>query len=213
MADNINDIDARVQERIQDASGKLSPPARHAHIRSALAEYQKVQPRWLVSALVGASTYDYAVSGLAGFEDGFSWIEKIEGPILLGPYSPPCLDRDRYAIVRTPSGQFLRFLNWAPSTAETYHVTVAGRHTLNGETSTVLSVDDEALADLAAAYCAEALEAFYTQGTDGSIQADTVDHSAKAETYRALKASFRKAYETKVAIPDRSPAHLWIARA
>ncbi len=198
MASNIGDIDAGLPSRIKDEAGKLSPSDRLAAIASALAEYQKARPRWRVTALVGAGTYDYAIASLTGFEDGFSWIGRVEGPVQTQPSIPDEVPADRYAIVRTPSGVVFRFLDRNPSSSDTYWVTVACRHTLNADTSTVLAVDDEALMDLAGAYCADALAAFYTQSTDGSMQADTVDHTGKSDTYRSLASSLRAKYAAKV---------------
>jgi hypothetical protein len=213
MATTILTIDAGVIARIKDEAGKLSASDRQRCIGSARSEYEKLRPRQQVTALAGASVYDYATSGLAGFEDGFSHILRVEGPVLVGNYVPPVLDPYFYSIVRTPAGLFLRFRPWAPATGQTYNVTVTTRHTLDGTTSTVLAPDEEALMDLAAAHCCDALAAFYSQSTDGSIAADTVDHSGKAELYRSLKGTYRAAYDAKVKWPDTCPGYRWVERA
>jgi hypothetical protein len=211
MPTTILTIDEGVQPRIKDEAGVLSASDRQGHIRSALAEYQKIRPRQRVTALTGSGVYDYAVSLLTGFEDGFSYIVRIDGPVLVGPYIPPRLDASEYALVRTPAGQFLRFC-WALNSADVYHVNVACRHTLDGTTSTVNAPDEEALMDLAAAKCCKALKAFYSQSTNGSIEADTVDHSGKAELYGSLESGYLAAYEAKVKLPDTSPGYRWVAR-
>jgi hypothetical protein len=205
MASTILDIDAGVVPRIQDAAGKLDSPARQAAIASALAEYQIARPREVVVALTGSGVFDYAIALLTGFVDGFSTLLQVVGPIVANDANPPKLETDTVGIVRVPTtGRVLRFFDRVPSASEVYHVYFTAPHVLTGTalSSTVPVQDDQALMDLSAHYCCLKLSAFYTQGTDGSIEADSVNHEGKGDTYRSMAASFRRSYEQKLSLGE-----------
>lgn len=207
MASTIQDIDAGVVPRIQDAAGKLNQPARFSAIASAVAEYQIVRPRTLVIALTGTGVFDYAVSALTGWVDGFSTLLRVVGPVASGDANPPALETDTVEIVLKPTtGNVLRFRDRVPSSSEVYHVYFTAPHTLSTSTCTIPVQDDQALMDLAAHYCCLKLKAFYSQPTDGSFEADTVDHGGNAERYATLASDYRKSYDQKLSLGDDNKA-------
>lgn len=200
MAASIQALDTGVVPRIKDAAGVLSQADRHLHILSAVREYQKARPRKLVKVLTGNDAYDYAVSLLPSFVDGFSAIKDVRGAIVSG-YPPPSLDRDEWVLERTEAGAVLRLVNALFPSSQTFEVHYTAPHTVTDATCTVWVSDDEAVMDLAAAYCCSALAAYYGQETDGSIGADTVDRAGKPEQYRSMETAFRKGYEAKLLPP------------
>jgi hypothetical protein len=210
----LSTIDALVVPLINDEAGVLAAAVRKGHIGSALVEYQKRRPLIVVYELTGAAAYEYAVSLFSGWSDGLSYFARIEGPIVSGSNVPPrSLDADEYSLVRTPSGLFLRFRCFAPASGQQYWVHYATAHTLTESASTVFAADETALAELGAAYCCDALAARYAQGTDGSIEADTVNHDGKAEIYKGLSKMYRERFDAKVPAPNRQAGHRWIVRA
>lgn len=211
----LSTIDALVVPLINDDAGVLSAAQRKTHIGSALVEYQKRRPLIVVYELTGTSVYEYAVSLFTGWSDGLSYFARIEGPVIdaVTNIPPRTLAEDEYSLVRTPSGLFLRFRVWAPATGQKYWVHYAAPHTLTESASTVFAVDETALAELGAAYCCDALAAHYAQGTEGSFEADTVNHDGKAGIYQGLSKMYRERFDAKVPMPNRQPGHRWIVRA
>jgi hypothetical protein len=210
----LSTIDALVVPLINDDAGVLGASVRKGHIGSALVEYQKRKPLVVVYELTGTAAYEYAVSLFTGWTDGLSYFAKIEGPFNAGDTTPPVpLDEYFYQLVRTPSGLFLRFRRWAPASGQKYWIHYATVHTLTESASTVFAADETALAELGAAYCCDALAARYAQGTDGSIEADTVNHDGKAEIYKGLSRMYRERFDAKVPAPNRQAGHRWIVRA
>lgn len=201
MAANIGDFRTKVGSRIKDAAAKLPQADVDAAILGALEEYQKARPRERVVLVNGTGAFDYLVSStLTGFVDGFAAgvIKSVAHPWSATTPTPPILNSDQYGFRRLVAGLTLTFGSVVPTAAQTFLVTYTTPHTVDGGSSSVSPSDDEALSDLAASYACEALAGFYSQSTDGSISADSVDHRSKADMYRSQAKRWREAYLAKM---------------
>ena len=206
MAANIAEIDGKVANRIRDLKPLFTAPGtaqRYDAIASALAEYQRIRPRVVAKEITGASgagAFDYAVTSLTGYVDGFSVVLAVYYPYLATDQNVPPLDPERWAVVRIESGAVLRFFDVTPTSPDKFLAQYTTRHTLDGSTSTVPASDDEALADLGACFCLLFMAAQVTQETDNVIAADSMNRLSKAAEYRAAAKLMRQAYEIKLGI-------------
>jgi hypothetical protein len=208
MASNIGDFRTKVGNRIKDAAAKLVQADVDAAIVGALEEYSKARPRERVILLTGTGAFDYLASGLTGFVDGFApgGVRSIVYPWDATTPTPTFLDSDQFGLIRLVAGLTLRFLSARPTAAQQFLVTYTTPHTVDVSTSSVSVADDETLSDLAACYACEALAGFYSQSTDGSISADSVDHRSKADMYRSQAKRWRDAYAAKMQGDDADEA-------
>jgi hypothetical protein len=216
MAANITEIRAKVSARIKDTAARLttSPDMTcdvDRAILDALALYEKVRPLSKTLKLDGDGGFDYAVSSLTGFVDGFSVVVDVVYPYLATDQILSVLEREEWGLVRLDTGLKLRFFLARPAATEDFLALFTTPHTLNAATSTVASSDDEALADLGAAFAHDQLASLYAQDTDSTITADAVDRRAKSENHRAQAASYRKSYAEKMQIGTSQQAAFAVA--
>jgi hypothetical protein len=184
-----------------DGAGKLtSTPGGDidAAILSAVEEHQKTYPLEKVLKIAGDGGFKYAVSSLTGFVDGFSAIRQVAYPYVTTDQIPAWLDDDEFGLVRNESGLFLWFPTAKPAASEFFLVVFTIPHTATVGAWTLPATDDEALADLSAAYCCDALASYYSQSTDNTWSADSVNHLAKSAEYRANAKRFRDSYKSKI---------------
>lgn len=213
MAANIAEIRAAVvgQDgtggRVKDASHRLSlVPAMTCDvdvaILAAVGEYEKSRPFEATVIVDGTGNFDYSIaSTFPDFVDGSSVIRSIQYPWLSTyPYIDP-VHRDYYRVTRMPAAQGGLVLRWTglrPPIGQQFLVTHTARHTVNASTCTVWPGDDEAVKDLAAAHCCDALAGFYNQVVDSSIGADTTDRRALADMYRSQATRWRNSFALKL---------------
>jgi hypothetical protein len=183
------------------------PPGEAAKILAiglAVKTYSKHKPRIVIEDEVGAGVFDYAVSLLAEWSDGFSMIQQVEYPVDDTDESAEVLDEDAWMLYRKPAGDYLRFLEDVPAATETFRVTYTALHTCTDATGTVKAVDDEAVQALAAAFYCEMLATWFAQNQDSTIQADVVDHTSKARDFAARAKAFRKVYRDHLGLRDEN---------
>lgn len=202
MAANITEIRQGVTARVKDAGILSTTPDLSCDvdrcILSALEEYAKARPRRRAALIDGSGGFDYATSLLSGWQDDFSYVAEIIYPWDSTTPTPFVLNEDEYEVKLLSTGSVLRFKTAKPGTTEKFHVTYTSPHTLSSSTSTVPATDDEALKDLSAALCCEALAAYYSQTSENSISADAVQRIQKADSYRASAKRWREAFKAKM---------------
>lgn len=201
MALNIGEIRNKVISRIQDKVQALSvSPGGDVDvcILSAVEEYQKDHPLEKAVRVAGAGTYKYAISNLTGYVDGFSSIKGVAYPHLGTEQDLPWLDGQDFGTVRDHNGLSLWFAGMSPTAAEFFLTLFTLPHTVSATAWTPRSSDDEAIADLAAGYCCDELAARYSQETDTTIQADSVNRLQKADLYRSMATRFKDSYKRKM---------------
>lgn len=213
MAANIGDFRTKVDARVKDAAAKLTSGEKDAAITGAREEYEKARPRERALLVTGNNGFDYLVTLLTGFADGFAAgvVKSIIYPWDATTPTPTYLQSDEFGLIRLSGGLTLRFLSVKPTAAQQFLATYTTPHTLDAGSSTIPTPDDEALSDLSTCYACEALAGFYSQSTDGSLSADTVDHRSKADMYRSQAKRWRDAYLAKMQGDDADEAAFAIA--
>ena len=176
-------------------------------ISMAVKEHSRHRPRVVVEDEDGDGGFDYALSLLSYWADGFSAIKRVEYPVDDDDETPDILQDDRWTIYETPSGKFLRFLENTPSASEDMRVTYTALHTCTDSACTVEGFDEEAVQALAAANFCGMLATYYAQSQDSTIDADSVNHSSKTRDYEARRKTLRKMYFDHIGIQEgKAPA-------
>lgn len=178
---------------LRDAAGKLPSGDRDALLVQAIVQrYSADRPREIASDQAGNGTalLDLPVSGSDAFEEGFSAIRLIEFPT--GNVPPSFLLDEEWQMYRTPSGLKIMLLETTPAASDMLRLTWTARHPNDG--STVADPDFEAVCDYAAALCYEALAAIYTQTSDPTLAADSVNYRTKGQEYLSLAKEARRRY-------------------
>ena len=158
-------------------------PAKILAIGQAVKSYSKHRPWIVVEDESGADNFDYAVSLLAHWSDGFSAIGKVEYPVDDTDEVADLLDEDAWAIYSKPAGDYLRFFEDLPAVGETFRVTYTAIHVCSDVECTVKAIDEQAVQALAAALYCEILATWFAQNQDSTIQADAVDHTSKSRDF------------------------------
>lgn len=198
MSTTLTTIRTKVQTRVKDEAQKLAVSDWDAAISAAIQKYQADKPCEGVVVLDGNGTWDYAIAGLTGFVDGFSIVRQVVYPYVTTEQAPVPLEQDEYGLIRLPAGLYLRFYTATPGATEDILVSYTKQHTLTEATSSVYATDEDALADLAAAFACDVLATLYAQTVDSSISADVVDRRSRSQEYRASAKEFRKRYDDAI---------------
>jgi hypothetical protein len=171
-------------------------------INAALKKYSGHRPRIVVEKEDGNGSFDYALTLLADWAEGFSTIKSVEYPVDDTEETASILQDDVWQIYRKPAGKYLRLLEDTPTATEDLRITYTALHTCTDEACTVPSYDEEALQILAASIFCDMLAAYFAQTQDSTIQADSVDHKSKASEYAARARAYRKMYFDHLGIKE-----------
>ena len=171
-------------------------------IEQALELHSKHRPRIVVADIEGAAVFDYAITLLTSWSDGFSVIKQVEYPVDDTNETPDILQDDDWMIYEKPEGQYLRFLNATPLATEDIRVTHTAPHTCTDAACTVKTSDEKAVQALSAAFFCEMLSTYFAQTQDSTIMADSVDHKNKSRDYSARAAAYRKIYYNHLGIKE-----------
>lgn len=211
MATTIGEILTKATSRVQDEVERIGAPAVGAGnfkeaVSAALQRYSKDRPRTVVQRVQGDGTFKYQLDGsspkLSAWSPEFSAVVSLVYPHSLTEQRPSAYDAENYSIIQDHLGLWLWFLSGSPSAAEYFLVAYTATHALtsSSSTSTVPAADDEALADLVAAFAFQKLAATYVQVADTSIQADVTDRRTRADVYLTLAGKYIKSYEQRMGI-------------
>ena len=171
-------------------------------IGMGIKAHSKQKPRVVVEDEDGDGGFDYAVSGLASWSEGFSSIKKVEYPVDDDDETANVLQDDAWEIYEKPAGKVLRFLESKPAADEDMRVTYTALHTCTDSACTVDDFDEEAVQALCAAAFCDMLATVYAPSQDSSIEADSVDHSSKAREYAGRAKTYRKMYFDHLGIKE-----------
>jgi len=163
-------------------------------IAMAIKEHSRHRPQQIVEDVTGDGGFDYAVSDLASFSDGFSSIKQVEYPVDDDDETAEILQDDAWEIYEKPAGKVIRFLEDEPAETESFRVTYTAVHTCTDSACTVDEFDDEAVQTLAAGFFCEMLSTYFAQMGDSTISADSVDHTSKSREYAARAKAWRGLY-------------------
>jgi len=172
----------------------LGEPEKIMAIGIAVKEHSKHRPLIIVEDEAGAAAFDYALTLLASWAEGFSSIKTVEYPVDDTDADAAILQDDAWTIYQKPAGKYLRFLEDKPAASESFRVTYTALHTCTDAACTVETAQEEAVQILSAAHFCNMLAAYYAQTQDSTIMADSVDHKSKAAEYAARSRAYRKLY-------------------
>jgi len=176
-------------------------------ISQAIKTHSKHRPREIVEDESGDGGFDYAVSLLASWNDGFSVIKSVEYPVDDDDETPNMLQDDAWMLYEKPAGKYLRFLEDEPTATESFRVTYTALQACTDSVCTVNDFDEEATQALCAAFFCDMLATYYAQDQDSAISADSVDHTSKSRDYAARAKTYRKAYFDHLGVKEgQAPA-------
>lgn len=176
-------------------------------ISLAVKEHSKNSPRIVVEDEDGDGGFDYLLSLLADWSEGFSVIKQVEYPVDDTEAEADVLQDDAWQIYQKPAGKCLRFLEDKPAATEDIRVTYTALHTCTDTACTISASEEEAVQMLAAAHFCNMLAVYYAQNQDSTISADVVDHKSKSADYAARARTYRKLYFDQMGIEEgKTPA-------
>lgn len=194
----LTDFQNKFAQVLRDDAGAIGTAEVDAYIQEAVRAYSKDRPRVVVAAITGSGSYD--VNLPADWEAGFSVAKAVEYPA--GQQRPVYLSEDHWLIYHGTTGMKLRFLTAAPGTGETINLTYTALHVVRGGTagtSTIPTVDQDAVVNLAAALACYALARKYAQAVEPTIGADSVNHITKSGEYARRGKELEKLYRDHLA--------------
>lgn len=169
-------------------------------VAKAMDSHSRHRPQVIVEDLDGDGGFDYAVSGLASWEDDFSVIRQVEYPVDDDDETPDILQNDAWTVYEKPGGKVLRFLEDSPTADEDIRVTYTARHACTVSACSVAAGDHEAVQSLAAHFFCKMLSAAYTLDQDSTIDADSVDHGGRSRAYQGLAKQYLADYNDHMGI-------------
>jgi len=172
----------------------LSEAEKIAAIGMAIKEHSRHSPLVVVEDETGDGGFDYPVTDLESWADGFSAIKQVEYPVYDDDETLYILQEDAWMMYEKPAGKYLRFLGDKPPTTESFRVTYTAIHDCTDVACTVKAFDDGAVQALAASFFCEMLATYYAQMGDSTIAADSVDHTSKSRDYAARAKTWRGVY-------------------
>lgn len=178
----------------------LGEPEKIVAINAAVKTYSGHRPRIVVEDEDGNGGFDYLLSLLTDWSEGFSVIKSVEYPVDDTAETAAILPDDAWQIYQKPAGKCLRFLGDSPTATEDIRITYTALHACTDLACTVLAIEEEAVQMLAAALFCDMLAAYYAQTQDSTIQADSVDHKSKASEYAARARTYRKYYDDQMGV-------------
>lgn len=174
-------------------------------ISKAMDAHSKYRPRRVVADVSGSGAFDYAISGLTGWQDNFSVILQVEYPVDDTDETADILDPETYQLYDKPAGRYLRFLEDKPAATETFRATYTARHTCTVSACSVDAGDTEAVQSLAAYFLCRMLAAAHALDQDATIQADVVNHGGRRKEYEALARAYKGEYNEHMGVVDGKP--------
>jgi hypothetical protein len=164
----------------------LGEPEKIWAISKAVKRYSKDRERQIAEDETGNGGYDYALTLLTSWMEGFSTIKQIEYPINNDLYdNSNILTDDAWMIYLKPTGKVIRLLEDQPAATETLRITYTSLHLCDDTQCTIPTGDEEAVQMMAASVFCNMLATYYAQNQDSVIKADSVDHKSKSADYAA----------------------------
>ena len=171
-------------------------------IGKAVKTYSGYKPRIVPEDEVGNGGFDYALTLLADWIEGFSAIKTVEYPVDDTDSDPQMLESDEWMIYEKPAGKYLRFLEEKPLATESMRISYTTLQTCTDAACTIPAIDEEAVQMLAASVYCDMLATYYSQTQDSTIQADSVDHKSKASEYASKARTYRANYYNHIGLKE-----------
>lgn len=169
-------------------------------VSRAMELHSRHKAQLIVEDIDGDGGFDYALSGLALWTEGFSVIRQVEYPVDDGDKMPNILPGDEWVIYEKPSGKMLRFLEATPETEESLRIRFTAPHTCTAAGCTVAAKDEGAVQSLAAHFFCKMLVSAYALDQNSTIDADVVDHGGRSARFEALGKQYLAEYNDQMGI-------------
>jgi hypothetical protein len=198
----LSDYQTLVTELVRDDAGKIAAAEKDRAIDLAVKRYSKDRPQVKVEDLTPESANLLPLP--ASWESDFSELRSLEYPI--GDVPPTLLETGRYDFYHSPTALKIQVLDAVAVAAANVRASYTIKHVVSASADTIPIQDREPVACWAAAILADELAAFYSGGTDSSVQADSVEQRSKAEEYAARARGLRKRYHDELGIEEKKAA-------
>lgn len=195
----LSDYQTLVDQFTQDDAGKASIDDRDRAIALAVQRYSKDRPREKVEDLTPSGAN--ALPLPAAWEADFSDLRSLEYPLAQIP--PSYIESDRYGLYNDGSAITIKLIDAVAVAANNVRATYTIAHVVSDAEDTIPAADREPVACWAAAALCDQLAAFYSGGTDATIQADSVRQQSKSQEYAARARSLRKRYNDELGIGEK----------
>lgn len=194
----LSDYQILATEFARDDAGRIQTAERDRAIQLAVQRYSKDIERLKVEDVVVTDANTLPLP--AAWEADVSELRSLEYPV---DEIPPCyLSQERYGLYQKPASTIIRLLD-AVAAAATIRVAYTITHVVSTSTDSIPVKDREPVACWAAALLCDQLAAFYSGGTDSTIQADSAPGQSRAQEYSARARSLRKRYLDELGIDDK----------
>lgn len=195
----LSDYQTLVTDLVRDDAGKIQAAERDRAIAFAVTRYSKDRPREKVEDLTPESAQLLPLP--SAWEAEFSTLRSLEYPI--GDVPPTLIEGGRYAFYRTPSALKIQLADAVAVAAANVRSTYTIKHSVTAAEDTIPAQDREPVSCWAAALLADQLAAFYSGGTDSTIQADSAPGQTRAQEYAARARALRKRYFDELGIDEK----------
>lgn len=163
-------------------------------VDQAARRYSLVRPNTIVVDQVADGTNLMDVP--AGLDVDFGRIVTIETPT--GETPPAFRDPRLYQLYQSPSGWQINWLDFYPTSGDTVRIAYTAARTFEAlaADTTVADADYDAVASLAASFCALAISAKYARTSEPQLAADTVNYRTKAQEWATISAKWKAVWDT-----------------
>ena len=191
-------------DKLRDTAGKITREEIGRMIAQAAHRYSGVNPRMLVTDLLGdGAAFLFALP--ATYIEGFSRPVSVEYPI--GKQDPQFLDdKDDFQIEAadqdpTTGAPRLRLRSLVLKSGAKARLLYTALHQVAATVDTVPIVDREACCALAASYGCRQLASYYAQTSDSTLGAATMSYRDKAKIYADQAVLLEQEFNNHCGIP------------
>lgn len=192
------DYELLVANLVRDDANRLSQQDIQDAIALAASRYSKDRPQIAVEDLDPSDANTLPLPD--AWEDDFSAIQSLEYPIGENPLS--YIDSGRWSLYQGPSTTTIVLVDDVDTTQDV-RAKFSIAHVVSAAADTIPLADREAAACWAAALLCDQLAAFYSGGSDSTMQADSVRQQSKSQEYAARAKSLRKRYLDELGIEEK----------
>lgn len=196
------DYQTLVTELVRDDAAKIAVAERDRAITAAVLRYSSDKPQTKVQDVSPESSQVLPLP--AAWEAGFSVLLELEHPI--GDIPPTFLKQDRFGLYQDPAATKIKLIDGVAVAANNMRASFTIKHLVDAVADTIPLQHREPVACWAAASLCDQLAAFYSSGTDSTIQADSVEQRSKAQEYSARARTLRKRYLDEIGVEDKKGA-------
>lgn len=194
----LSDYQTLATELVRDDAGRIQTAERDRAIQLAVQNYSKDVERLKVEDVVVTDANTLPLP--AAWEADVSELRSLEYPV--GEVPPCYLSTERYGLYQKPASTVI-MLKDAVAAAASIRVTYTITHVVSTGADTIAVKDREPVACWAAAVLCDELAAFYSGGTDSTIQADSSPGQSRAQEYSARATKLRKRYLDMLGLDDK----------